>query len=46
LTVVCNKNARARAFMWRITSTDGQYSILEYSAYVFSPAGYIRQKSS
>jgi hypothetical protein len=46
LTAVCNKNIRARDFMWQITSEDCQYSILEYSAYVFSPAGYVRQKTS
>lgn len=44
LTVVCNKNIRARTFMWRIVATNSQFEVIEYSTFVYAPAGFTRQK--
>jgi hypothetical protein len=46
LTVVCNKNIRARTFMWRVRALNTQFELLEYSTFVYLPAGFTRQKTS
>lgn len=43
ITKVCNKNVRSNSFMWRLTQTVGLADIIEYKAYVFQVAGYLRQ---
>ena len=45
LSIVCNKNIRNRAYMWKVTQNTGICDFVEYEAYAFTTAGYTRQKS-
>lgn len=44
--ITCNKNIRASSFQWRVTSVDGIFDIVEYSAFAYASDAFTRKKTT